>query len=330
MKQSTMPFNDDEDELVVDNSDFDNYLKDLKKSNSVMTQDEVIRCIDLIRNGTPRERDKATEEITIRNKPLIMYLIKKKYYTYIANNWDDLIQAGYLGILRALNKTDPPYNPRESAFSTYVVHYINHELYDCVGKMVHNSSQHYQANIRKVERATHILKIRGIDDPTIKDIMQETGLGVEAIKTVQSIGSVNSALPLDHPNVLDVPGETEDEPMEFIQALEQREALYHALKKLPYDERVILVKQFGLNNERQHTQDEIAKFLHLTIHQVHRKRAAAFRQLENDEELRSYFENEYRLEEDFDTLKAETIVPWIVSIASIESEMLVLAETPLV
>lgn len=329
MKQSDSPSVESFVSGTIDNDDLDNYLKDIKKSNCVMTQDEVIRCIDLIRNGTPSERDKAIEEITIRNKPLIMYLIKKKYYTYIANNWDDLIQAGYLGILRALNKTDPPYNPHESAFSTYVVHYINHELYDCIGKMVHNSSQHYQANTKKVERAMHTLKNRGIEEPTIEDIMEETGLGVEAIKTVRSIGSVNSALPLDHPNVLDVPGESEDEPLEFIQALEQREALYHALKKLPYDERVILVKQFGLNEERQHTQEEIAKSLHLTVHQVHRKRAAAFRRLENDEDLRAYFENEYRLEEDFDTLKAETVIPWIVSIASIESEMLALAETPL-
>lgn len=308
----------------------DKDLRAFEKNHGVMKQDEIIRCVDLIRHGTESERDKAIEEITIRNKPLIMYLIKKKYYTYIANNWDDLIQAGYLGILRALNKSDPPYDPRESAFSTYVVHYINHELYDCIGKMVHNSSQHYQANTKKVERAVHALHSRGIEAPTTEDIMEETGLGVEAIKTVRSIGSVNSALPLDHPNVLDVPDESDDAPLEYIQEIEQLEALYNALSKLPDDEKTILVLQFGLCEKKQHTQDEIARILHLSTHQVHRKRAAAFRRLENDEELRSYFENEYKAQEDFDRLQAETVIPWIVSISTIENEMLSLSEASLV
>ena len=105
--------------------------KEAKSSHKVMTREELIRCIDMIRNGTPEEQEKATTEILVRNEPYIKSLIKKYYPTYTARYMEDMVSCGHIGILCGLFKANPPYDPNISSFSTFFSRYIIHEISDC-------------------------------------------------------------------------------------------------------------------------------------------------------------------------------------------------------
>ena len=59
-----------------------------KEKKTVMTTEELIHCVNLIRNGTPEQRSAATEEILVRNEPYIKSLIRTMYPTY-ANKYMD-------------------------------------------------------------------------------------------------------------------------------------------------------------------------------------------------------------------------------------------------
>lgn len=303
-----------------------------KEKKSVMTTEELIRCIDRIRNGTPEEQSAATEEILIRNEPYIKSLIRKMYPTYANKYMEDLVSCGNIGILCALYKANPPYDPTISSFTTFVSKYIIHELADCVSQMVHNTSPHYSSTAKKINKAIAALQQKGIAAPTLTDIMAETKLGAEAIQTVLLMQSANSALPLDHPNVMEVPAQEQDSPAEIIEHLELIADLQSAMNRLTEEEQLVLELQYGLNGRKHRTQAEIAKILGkgITVHHVHRLRAKAYRKLYHDVKLRSHFEYEYACQEkQYTRLVEQTLVPLIISAGSIEQEMLTLAEIPL-
>lgn len=298
---------------------------------TVMTQDEIIRCVDLIRTGTPKEQAAATEEITLRNKPLILHLIKQMYSSYASKYGEDMLSCGYIGIIQALHKADPPYDPRISTFSTFVKPYIIHEISDCISQMVHNTSSHYAASAKKINRAIALLNQRGIENPTIPDIMTETNLGADAIQTVLLMQSANAALPLDHPNVMDLPSEDYASPPEIIEQRELQQALQNAMLKLSENECLVLELQYGLNGHERHKQSEIAKILGngTTVYQVHRIRARAYKKLFHDKTLRSYFEYEYQKNDEYNALLEEVSIPLVVGAESIDREMQFLSEIPI-
>ena len=302
------------------------------KQQKVMTRDELIHCIDMIRNGTPEEKDKATTEILIRNEPYIKSLIKKFYPTYTSRYMEDMISCGHIGILCGLFKANPPYDPTLSTFSTFFSRYIIHEISDCISQMVHNTSPHYSATAKKINKAIAVLRERGIYEPTLTDIMAETKLGSEAIQTVLLMQSANAALPLDHPNVMEIPAQEQESPLEVVERLELLEDLQNAMKKLSENERLILELQHGLNGKQRHTQAEIAQILGkgVTVNQVHRMRANAYRTLYHDPKLRAHYENEYkRQEKEYTLLVEQTIIPLIVSAGTIEQEMQALETIPI-
>ena len=306
--------------------------KEAKSSHKVMTREELIRCIDMIRNGTPEEQEKATTEILVRNEPYIKSLIKKYYPTYTARYMEDMVSCGHIGILCGLFKANPPYDPNISSFSTFFSRYIIHEISDCISQMVHNASPHYSATAKKINRAIAVLHERGIYQPTLNDIMAETKLGSEAIQTVLMMQSANAALPLDHPNVLDLPAQEQESPLEIVERLELLEDLQNAMNRLSVNERRILELQHGLNDEKRHTQAEIAKILGkgITVNQVHKMRANAYRTLYHDPKLRAHYESEYKKhEEEYTLLVEQTIVPLILSASTIEREIHSLEAIPI-
>lgn len=306
--------------------------KDKRPKRSVMTREELTRCVHLIYNGTPEDQEQAMAELLIRNEPYIKSLIKQFYPTYAARYMEDMMSCGYIGIMCAFSKANPPYDPSIGSFTTFVSKYIIHEISDCVSQMAHNTSPHYSATSKKINRAIAALQHRGIHHPTITDIMAETKLGSEAIQTVLLMQSANSALPLDHPNVMDVPAHEQDSPLEIVERMELLEDLQKAMQGLPEKERQILELQHGLNGVKRHTQAEIARILGkgTTVHQVHRMRANAYRKLYHDPKLRAHYEHVYKHQEkEYTLLVEQTIIPLILSASTLEQEIQALESIPL-
>ena len=198
--------------------------------------------------------------------------------------------------------------------------------------MVHNTSPHYSATAKKINRAIATLQERGIREPTITDIMAETKLGSEAIQTVLLMQSANSALPLDHPNVMDLPAQEQEDPLEVIEQLELLEDLqkryeksYRKMNDVYWNYNMDSTEKKGIHKLK------LQKSLKgVTINQVHRMRANAYRTLYHDSKLRAHYENEYkRQEQEYTLLVEQTIIPLILSVSALEQEMQVLETIPI-
>lgn len=295
-----------------------------KKSKSLLTQEEISQYVSVIRHGTPLEAERAKEEIVLKNEPLIKFVIRTVYPSFAAKYWHDLISHGYLGILTALKD----YDPDKSQFSTYVVPFIKHELTDCISQMAHNSSPHYTMMIKKITQAATKLAQYGITDPTLEDIMNECNLGSSAINTVQQILAANSAMSIDNEAVRGLASDEHTSPEELAEKSELQQLFHEALRDLPDLERSILEADLGVHGQKALTESQLAKHLHVTVSDVHRFRAIAYRTLRANPHLRSYYQQEYDAQCKEDLL-LEDCIPLILSNSLIECEMDNLSVLPL-
>lgn len=294
---------------------------DKKKSKSPLSQEEICRYMDIIRHGTPAEAEHAKEELILKNEPLIKYIIRTVYASFASMYWVDLISHGYLGILTALKE----YDPEKSQFSTYVVPYIKHELTECISQMAHNTSPHYTTMIKKIKQATAKLAQYGINDPTPEDIMHECNLGFGAITTVRKIIAANKAMSIDNESMWELTSEECASPEELAEKNELQQLFYEALSDLPDLERSILEADL---KEKPLTESQLAKRLHITVSDVHRYRAIAYRTLRANPHLRSYYQQEYD-EQCKEDLLLEDCIPLVISDPLIESEMQSISMIPL-
>ncbi len=121
----------------------------------------------------------AMEELVKRNKPLVTSLIKK--YSYLKENTEDLLQIGFIGLIKAVKNFDFDYGTQ---FSTYAVYLINGELKrhfrdDGIIKVSRNLKTIYLA--AKNEREKFIVK-NGYE-PTVNEIAALTGYSPEEISS---------------------------------------------------------------------------------------------------------------------------------------------------
>ena len=92
-------------------------------------------------SGVMEQVKKAKEVLITQNKTFIKFLMKKHYATYVDKIYEDLMQSGFEGLLKAL-KT---YDPDKGKLSTYSVSFIRHEMSQQVAFYRHERSPYFVA-----------------------------------------------------------------------------------------------------------------------------------------------------------------------------------------
>ena len=83
---------------------------------SELSQEEILEIIEKVQNG-----DKELENyVVLQNLGLVRIVVKR--FTNRGCEYDDLMQIGSIGLLKAIKKFDPSFNVR---FSTYAIPMIN-------------------------------------------------------------------------------------------------------------------------------------------------------------------------------------------------------------
>lgn len=80
----------------------------------VLKEAEKRELLEKIKNGTPKERAKAREEMISGNLRLVLSVIQR--FTNRGENPDDLFQVGCIGLIKAIDNFDCTLKVR---FSTY-------------------------------------------------------------------------------------------------------------------------------------------------------------------------------------------------------------------
>ncbi len=210
--------------------------------------------------------DVEAKEILVRkNIALVKSLVKK--FLNRGHDYEDLLQLGSIGLIKAIQNYDPTYNVR---FSTYAVPMIMGEIKrflrdDGMIKV----SRSLKELVSKAAVAREHLKASLGRDPSIQELSEEIGTTPEEI--VYAMDAVRTPA-----SIYDVIYEDEDSPILLIDKISEesseteeamdRVTIKDLLSKLDKRERTIIIMRYF----RDRTQSEIADVLGISQVQVSR------------------------------------------------------------
>ena len=118
-------------------------------------------------SGNPASHQAAQEGACRDLEFFIMDIITRKFSTYVEKDrsfYEDLLQAGRIGIIAAL----PKYDPEKSMPTTYFFNAIRHEMVLQVNLIKHDTKSHVATTKRKIQEVDRMFARHG-QTPTLYD-----------------------------------------------------------------------------------------------------------------------------------------------------------------
>ena len=222
-----------------------------------MSHEETIQKIIEAQSGD----NKAIEILLAENMPLIKSIVKR--YKNCAIEYDDLMQLGSLGLVKAVKNFKTEFNVK---FSTYAVPMITGEIKRHIrddGPI--KVSRQIKSLATKITRFTEAFNVKEGREASVKEIAKE--FGVTPYEVVFALDSAKLPVSLyescddDGTYLVDILM-TEDKTEDLL----DRITLKDLIDKLePRDKKIILLRYY-----RDKTQSEVAKILGVSQVQVSR------------------------------------------------------------
>ncbi len=244
---------------------------------------------DLIREG------KEAREYLIKANIRLVVSIAKKYRQY-GSSFLDLIQAGNVGLIRAVDKFD---YSRGNRFSTYATWWIRRSVLRFLNQRERTIRlPNYLSNrLRKVRHVTRDLSQQLGRQPTLDEISEHVEQSTEELR--QLIDYARLPISLDTPVGEDgetellnfVENESEPTPFNSVQQRMLESDIGNALDELSEREASIIKLRFGLEGNRSHTLKELGEIFGVTrerIRQIQQKALRKLRSPQNQVRLRNY------------------------------------------
>lgn len=245
-----------------------------------------------------RDGKKARDHLTIANTRLVISIAKR--YRSQKLEFDDLIQEGNYGLLKAVEKFE---YRRGYKFSTYASYWIR----QCITRALADQGQtiripvHIQDRIKKISKIKEDFLKRG-EIPETEEFAIELDLPVEKVEDILAVMDRSNMYSTDRPV-----GDDESDYYDFLDAddisptrgLEQTQlggALRDVVATLDARTSKILDLRYGLNGYggRYHTLEEVGNKLGITRERVRQIEAEALRKLRHprrSRKLRDYLED---------------------------------------
>jgi len=256
----------------ADDISMTNYFSSINEVNLLTSEEEIT-----LAKAKCEGDEKSKEKLINANLRLVVKIAKN--YTSLEPSLIDLIQEGNLGLIRAAEKFDYTMGCR---FSTYASYWIKHYITRFIAKR----SRTIRVPIRKgdlfkkIKRAQDSLVNSLGKEPSHKEIADMLGIEEKSVSDIMEVfqPTISLEYPLndDEFNLYEVVSDEKfQSPDMGIYKRDLKEELEHAMESLMDNEKQILKKRFGFEDEEPVTLKEVGNEFGISAETVRQIEARA-------------------------------------------------------
>jgi RNA polymerase primary sigma factor len=249
----------------------------------LLTADEEVELAQRIERGD----FEAKERMVNSNLRLVVSIAK--HYRGQEVPLTDLIQEGIIGLIRAVEKFDWR---RRLKFSTYATPWIRQSIERGIAYKARTIRipVHVLQRERKIRRSVPVLTARYGREPTDDELASEVDLPVHQVREVRD--AARTVTSLDRP-VNEEDGASlgelfpsgEEEPVEEVDREAREEVVRRAVSELPDPEREIVLRRYGLADDRPQSVEQVVRSLGVSRAEVRQIELRALERLAGRREV---------------------------------------------
>lgn len=244
----------------------------------LLTPEEEAELAERILNGDEAARDR----LITANMRLVVSIAK--HYVGRGMPLLDLIQEGYSGLIKAVEKFD---YTKGFKFSTYATWWIRQAITRAIADQARTIRipVHMVETISRLKKAQNKLLHENGHEPTVDEIARELNISTnkvrEIIRIAQDPVSLEAPVGEEDDSYLGdfIPDEDALAPIDSAMKSVFKDELNKALNTLPEREREVLKFRYGVGYDRSHTLEEVGRQFKVTRERIRQIEAKALRKL---------------------------------------------------
>ncbi len=282
--------NDDGDEAGDGSAIVDDpvklHLKEIGRIPLLSTEEE-IKLAERSANGDEAARDRLIEA----NLRLVVSIAKN--FVGRGMPFLDLIQEGYIGLIKAVEKFD---HTKGYKFSTYATWWIRQSISRAIADQARTIRipVHMVETITKVKKAQNTLLHRNGHEPTIDEIAEELNMTPSRVREIVRIAqepvSLEAPVGEEEDSFLGdfIPDNEAPQPLDAAMQSVFKDELNKALSTLSEREREVLKFRYGIDcKEGGHTLEDVGREFNVTRERIRQIEAKALRKLRQQSRSRN-------------------------------------------